>query len=217
MTAPRFKIVKHTIAPVVPAFLIVATRVRAEQHAARLQSGVQFQQHARQFLPRDMKQRGVGEHTIEMFLRQCELKKVLPPYFAPAMGTRHGDEMLGAFQTDRVMALFDERFEVAPRPAAKVEYCKRRFALDVLQQRLDVLANVVIARAFPELFGTQVVMLQREEGDFFQILWIQFHRRPYHSKCEAAWPRIRSPSCVNKPAPAPIGASQSPCNNAAVP
>ena len=69
--------------------------------------------------------------------------------------------------------------------------CKRRFALDVLQQRLDVLADVVIARAFPELFGMQIVMLQREEGDFFQILRIQFHWRPYHSKCEAAWPRIR--------------------------
>ena len=117
----RFKIVKHTIAPADPAFLIVATRVRAEQHAARFQSGVQFQQHAQQFLPRDMKQRGVGEHTIEMFLRQCELKKILPPYFAPAMGTRHGDEMLGAFQTDRILALLDERFEVAgPQPKSSI-------------------------------------------------------------------------------------------------
>jgi hypothetical protein len=178
--------VKHTIAPADPAFLIVATWVRAEQHAARFQSGVQFHQHARQFLLRDMKQRGVGEHTIEMFLRQCELKKILPPYFAPAMGTRHGNEMLGAFQTDRIMALLDERFEVAPGPAAKVEYCKRRFALDALQQRFNVLADVVITRAFPELFGTHIVMLQREEGDFFQILRIQFHRRPYHAKCEPA-------------------------------
>ena len=144
---------KRAIAPTGPAFFIIATGVRAEQHAARFQSGVQFQQNARQFLPRDMKQRGVGEHAIEMFLRQYELKKILPPYFAPAMGKRHGDEMLGPFQTDRIMALFDERFEVAPRPAAKVEYCKRRFALDVLQQRFNVLANVVIARAFPELFG----------------------------------------------------------------
>src|SRR5208337_2281531 len=32
-------IVKHTIAPAGPAFLIVAARVRAEQHAARFQSG----------------------------------------------------------------------------------------------------------------------------------------------------------------------------------
>jgi hypothetical protein len=81
------------------------------------------------------------------------------------MGARHGDEMLGAFQTDRIMAPVDERFEVAPRPAAKVEYCKRRLALDVLQQRFNVLADVVIARAFPELFGTLIVMLQRTLGD----------------------------------------------------
>ena len=48
------------------------------------------------------------------------------------MGSRHDDEMLGAFQTDRIMASLDERFEVAPWPAAKVEYCKGRLALDVL-------------------------------------------------------------------------------------
>jgi hypothetical protein len=63
------------------------------------------------------------------------IKEILSPYFAPAMSTRHGDEMLGAVQTDHIMALFDESFEVAPGPAAKVECCKRRFALDVLQQR----------------------------------------------------------------------------------
>ena len=78
------------------------------------------------------------------------------------MGSRHGDEMLGTVQTDRIMASFDERFEIAPGPAAKVEYCKRGLALDVLQQRFNVLADVVIARALPELFGTLIVMLQSE-------------------------------------------------------
>jgi hypothetical protein len=70
--------------------------------------------------------------------------------------------MLGAFQTDRIMASFDERFEVAAGPAAKVEYRRRRLALDVLQQRFNVLADVVMARALPELFRTLIVVLQRE-------------------------------------------------------
>jgi len=33
----------------------------------------------------------------------------------------------------------------------------------------------VIARAFAELFGMLVVMVQREAGDFFQSLRIQCH------------------------------------------
>src|SRR5208337_4068576 len=70
VAAPRLEIVKHTVAPATPAFLVVAARVRAEQHATRFQSRVQFEQYARQFLPRDVKQRGVGEHAIEMLLRQ---------------------------------------------------------------------------------------------------------------------------------------------------
>ena len=56
-------------------------------------------------------------------------------------------------------------------PAAKIEYRERRLAIDVLQQRRDILADVVIARAFPEFFGALIVMLQREVGDLFQVLF----------------------------------------------
>ena len=59
--------------------------------------------------------------------------------------------------------------------AAKIEYREQRLTLDGLQQRLDVLADVVVARAFPEIFGTLVVMFQHQVGDFFQVLQIQSH------------------------------------------
>jgi len=42
-----------------------------------------------------------------------------------------------------------EREIVAPGPAAKIEYHETQLTLDVLQQRRDVLADVVIARALP--------------------------------------------------------------------
>jgi len=83
----------------------------------------------------------------------------LLPYFALAMSSRHGDEMFGAIQTDGVVASFVERSQVAARPATKVEYCKRRLALDVLQQRFNVLIDVVAASALPEHFGAVIVML----------------------------------------------------------
>jgi hypothetical protein len=88
------------------------------------------------------------------------------------VGARHNGQARGAFQTHGEVTEFGKHLEVASRPAAKIEYCERRITLDVLQQRLDVLADVVIARAFPEFFGTLVVMFQREVGDFSQFLRI---------------------------------------------
>ena len=70
-----------------------------------------------------------------------------------------------------------KQLEVASGPAAKIEYRKTHLTLDVFQHRCDVLADVVIARAFPEIFGTLVVMFQREISDFLQVLRVQFHVR----------------------------------------
>ena len=53
-----------------------------------------------------------------------------------------------AFQAYGDVAELGERLEV-PRPAAEIEDRERRVALDGSQQRFDVLADVVIARASP--------------------------------------------------------------------
>src|SRR5688572_30833723 len=153
----------------------MAMRVRGEQHTTRFQGGVQFQQHARQLLAGHMKERRVGEYAVEMAIRQIELEEILLPYFAAAVSARHCGQARGAFQTYRDVTEFGERPEVASRPAAKIEDRERRVTLDGSQQRFDVLADVVIARAFPEILGTPVVVFQREVGDFFQVLRIQSH------------------------------------------
>jgi hypothetical protein len=90
------------------------------------------------------------------------------------VGARHRGEVRDAFQTYRDVTEFGKHLEVAPGPAAKIEYRETRLTLDVLQQRRDVLADVVIARAFPEIFGTLVVMFQREAGDFFRSCGLSF-------------------------------------------
>src|ERR1700676_4123040 len=112
-----------------------------------------------------MKQRGVGEYAIEMAIRQIELEEILLPYLAAAMGACHRGEMRGAFQAYRDVAQFGKHFEVAAGPAAEIQYRIRRFTLDALQQGRDVLADVVVARAFPEIFGALVVVTEREIGD----------------------------------------------------
>src|SRR5437762_13763769 len=127
----------EAVAPAVPAFLVMAARIRAEQHTSRFESRVQFQQHARQLLAGYMKQRGVGEHAIEMVIRQIELEEILLPYVAATVGACHYHEMRGAFQAHRNVAEFGKHPEVAPGPAAKIEYRERRLTIDVLQQRCD--------------------------------------------------------------------------------
>src|SRR6516162_7704167 len=118
-----------------------------------------------------MKQRGVGEYAIEIVIGKIELEEILLPYFAAAISACHGGELRGAFQT------YCDVAEFGPRPAAKIEYRKRPFALDVLQHRCDVLADVVIASAFPEIFGVLVVVTQREISDLCQVFRIQCNVR----------------------------------------
>ena len=71
--APGFEIVIYAVPPAAPALLVAAARVRAEQHASRLETCVELQQHMRQLLAGHMKQRRVGEHAIETVTRQIEL------------------------------------------------------------------------------------------------------------------------------------------------
>ena len=137
---------------------------------------MQLPQHARQLLGGHMKQRRVGEHAVELSVRQIELEEILLPHLAAAVGARHRGEARGAFQADRDVAELGENLEVAPGSAAEIEDRERRLALDEAQQRGDVLADVVVARALPEFLRAPVVMLQREAGDFFQILRISVLR-----------------------------------------
>ena len=43
------------------------------------------------------------------------------------------------------------------------------------QQGFDVLLDVMISGAFPESFGTSLVMAERTADDFPQGFWIEFH------------------------------------------
>ena len=122
-----------------------------------------------------MEQRGVGEHAIELLIRQIEFEKILLPHFAAGMDPCHLGEARSAFQTDRDVALPGKLPEVAPRPTAEIEYRERRLPLDGLQERRDILIDIMITRALPEIIGTLIVIFQRETGDILQFLWIKFH------------------------------------------
>src|SRR6516164_6440859 len=68
----------------------------------------------------------------------------------------------------------------------------RRLTLDALQQRSDVLVDVMIARALPKILGVLVVVTQREISDLCQVFRIQSHSRSVpHTR--PACTRIGSP------------------------
>src|SRR4029078_5458817 len=59
----------------------------------------------------------------------------------------------------------DERLEIATRPASEIEDGEGRRAFDARKERIEVLAHVVIARAFPERGGPHVVVRERPVDD----------------------------------------------------
>lgn len=68
------------------------------------------------------------------------------PLLARAIAEKTG----GAFQSYCDVTELGKDLQVATRPAAKIKYKKGWFAFDVLQERNDVLADIVVARTFPE-------------------------------------------------------------------
>ena len=167
---PAFVVVINAVAVAVPAFFVGAARVGAEQDAAWLECGVQLAKNAWERLARNVEERGIGKHAVKTALRQIEAKKTLLPHLALAFATRHVYEAFGAVESDRLMPASNERPEIAPGTAAEIEDGERRFSGNVPQQRVDVLADVVVARAVPIRFGALVVVTERQGGDLVEIV-----------------------------------------------
>src|SRR5258706_140108 len=214
---PGFQIVIRAVAPAVPALLVVAVRVRAEQHAARLERRAQLAEDARQLLARHVEQHRIGEDAVEARIGEFQSEQILPPHLAAAVLARHDREGLRALQADRDMAEPGERLQVPPRPAAQVEDRERRSALDAIEQRRDIPADVVIARALPEVFGAAVVMVQGPRGDVVQIPPLEpiFHAllmlpNPgvFSYRCPPGPSPLQSPRISHPTEPMPDTASQ---------
>ena len=105
-----------------------------------------------------MEERGVGKNSVEILRRQIQLQKILVPYCAAAVLLRQLDETLRSIETDGFMPKIAKDLQVSPGTAAEVEDAKRSGAVQSLQERIAVLADIVIARAFPETLGVLIIM-----------------------------------------------------------
>lgn len=58
----------------------------------------------------------------------------------------------------------------------EIQNLKGAPTLNIVQQRIDVLTDVVIPRPFAEAFGDGVVIAQRGGGDLGEVVRVEFHR-----------------------------------------
>src|SRR5690606_41836713 len=100
--------------------------------------------------------------------RELQLEEILVPDLAAAL-PGHRDEGLGAIQPDCQMSKLSEGTQVASGTAAAIENTKRSRPFDVPQQRVNILRNVVIARAFADRFGPLGVVMAPAVADRLSV------------------------------------------------
>src|SRR5690606_6786836 len=98
-------------------------------------------------------------------------------HLAAAEPPRHLDERQRAVEADRLVPERRQRGEIAARAAAEVEDAETPAGRQMAEQRRDVLADIVIARAFPEGFGAAVVVRDRGRADAAKLVAVGAHAR----------------------------------------
>src|SRR5579872_7411126 len=78
--APCIKIMICAIPTPIPAFLVVASRIGAEQYTSWFQRRAKLSQYSRQFQAGHMKQRCIGEHPVKLAFGQVKRKEILLPH-----------------------------------------------------------------------------------------------------------------------------------------
>ena len=155
---PAVPIVVAAVTLSAPTFFIFAARIGAEQNTVGFERYAELLKNSRQLLARHVEKGCVGKDAVEVFRRQIQFQKILAPHFAATMVSRQLDEAFRALESDRFVSQFTKDFEVSAGPAAEVQYSKRSGALETLQKRVAILADIVVARALPKTLGVLIVM-----------------------------------------------------------
>ena len=157
---PGIEVVEGGVLRAVPAFLVGAARVGTEEHAAWAQAVSQFSQHAHDLLARDVKEAGIRKHPVEVPIREIQRQEILQPDFTFRIGARHPGEAGGTFEPDGVVSAPFQIRQVAAWAAAEIQDPGGRGNPQFREQGLDILRDVVAARALPEGLRPRIVIGQ---------------------------------------------------------
>ena len=102
------------VAPIGPAFLVVAPRVRAQQDAAGFEGRGEVAEDPGELADRHVEQRGVRKNSVEVGEWQVKREEVLMQHLTIRFSARDTDEFNRAVQT---YSLVTECFELAQIPS----------------------------------------------------------------------------------------------------
>ena len=88
-----------SVSSIDPPFLIVASRVRAQQDTIRLEGRSEVVKDLGELTDRHMKQRSVCEYPVEASEWQIKLEKILMQHLTIRFGAGDPDELARAIQT----------------------------------------------------------------------------------------------------------------------
>ena len=117
-----------------------------------------------------MKECCIGEDTVEVLRRELKPEKVLMPHLTTAVLPSKLDEALCSLKTDGFMARVSKNFQIPTGAATDIKDSKRSFTLKMFQQRIAILAHIVIARAFPKTIRVLIVVAKSNRRSLRQFL-----------------------------------------------
>jgi hypothetical protein len=112
---PGLRLEKRPVAVPIVTLDISPPGIRAEEHTARLQAGIEVPQYTTQFLRWDMKKRCIGEHAIKRVFGELQVKEILMPYLTSCPLSGHFDKRGTAVQANGVMSEFSKCQDVSSR------------------------------------------------------------------------------------------------------
>ena len=159
--APHRFVEIRAVSLAAPTFSIVAVGIGRKENPSWLEARLQLRKHARQFLTRYMEQTGVRKRPIKRLIGQVQFEKVLMPHlgFTEPSGVFH--ESSAAVQTHGLVPEPLERKQVASWAASEVENAMWPRSAQSVEQCLEILLDVVIARALPKSVGPRLIVAQR--------------------------------------------------------
>ena len=104
------------------------------------------------------------------------------PHLAIAVAARKFHEAFSTFEADNVMAQVFEGLEIASWAATEVQNSIRGLTIYVFEQRIAILAYVMIFRAVPKTVRVCVVMTQGDSGSLREF----FGAEPWSMGCSHA-------------------------------
>lgn len=160
-----------------PALLVPAARVERKQNSARPERSMYRSQHDGQFLGRNVKQGGAGEHPVIGSRRELQREQILLQHRTARVCTRHVGKARRSVDAARSMTLARKVAQIATGSTPEVEQVQRTAALQVAEEQIIIRSQIAMLRLLPVRLGHAIVRSDRQRSYLGAII----EHGPYHN------------------------------------